>query len=420
MALEFGFGVVQWLAADAAGTNYVVSSLSFEPKAIRFYWVGSALLTDGTSSTNHLRRGVGFATSTSDRRCVGSFSEDNVGNAVCGVGYRTDAIAVLLDGTTTPTAMLDITAISSSGFTLTVDDQSPVDIIIAWEAWGGSDITNAATGEIAEPAATGDVDYTVTGSFQPNVVLFAGCKVTGSAPSAEAIDSGFCVGFASSGSSANNVLVSGNSDDGSATMETDGYALDGECLAQITEGGGNPNARATMTQFNSDGFRLNWIARATTGRKNIYLAIKGGRWQVGTVTIGNSIGNTVKITTPFQPKGLSLITAAKTEDSAGTSSSVDRVGFGTGTSPSARHTFTVQDADTPTVSEIITQGEYDQVLCTAALSTNVIDISSVDSDGITLIRDGTGSMGWMGYLTFGDNAVGRIPRGTSIGHPFIV
>lgn len=419
MALEFAHGAVQWLSADAATTVYTISGLSFQPKALRFYWVGIGSSTDVlTEITVHIRRGVGFATSTSDRRCVGVQDQDNVGTSVCTTGYRTDAVAMTLTSTPAADGLLDLNSITSDGFTLIVDDASPVNITVFWEAWGGSDITAAATGEIAEPAATGNVDYTVTGSFQPNVVMFAGVQATAAANTAARNDSGICVGFASSGNSADNVVLLGNCDDASNTTDSDGYCKTGECLAMIVVAGGNPNARAQMTQFNSDGFRLNWIARATTGRKNIYLAIKGGQWKAGSYTIDNQVVNNTATVSglAFQPVGLCLIGRTTAESTAGTSTINDTACMGTGSSTSSRRTMYVSDVDSPTVMEVRMGIQYDQVLggfgYTAASTTpgnSFYDISAINSDGFTIIVDTQQTVDprnneWQGYLTFGSEA----------------
>jgi hypothetical protein len=74
MALSFAHGAIQWAAADTVSTTKTVSGLSFEPKAIRFYWMGLGSATDvDTNMATNERRGIGFASSTSSRRCVGTF-----------------------------------------------------------------------------------------------------------------------------------------------------------------------------------------------------------------------------------------------------------------------------------------------------------------------------------------------------------
>lgn len=425
MALEFAHGAVQWLSSDAATTTYVVSGLGFQPKALRFYYVGIQSSTDSTSVATHGQVGVGFATSSSDRRCVSAYNQDGPTTTVCGAAYRTDAIAVVQDGTTTPTGLLDISSFDSGGFTLVVDDQTPQSITLFYEAWGGSDILNAATGEISEPASTGNVDYSVTGSFQPDVVMFAGGHCTGSANTTENTDFGICAGAASSGSTSNNYVHATWSVDASANTQTYRYGQGGECLAMGTIGGGNPDARATMTQFNSDGFRLNWIARGTTGRKSIYLAIRGARWTAGEFLIAAGVGSTAAISNgSYAPKGVSMCMIRNTEPTAGVAhTSASGWWLGTGTSTTSRRSMGYLEVNNQAAAATNIGVEYDQVVGDYLNPGRHLDIQSVDSFGYTIVRESMAEAAadyWQGYLMWGDAPPGRIPRGVSVGHPFII
>lgn len=415
MALKFAHGAIQWQSADVATTTYQVSGLTFQPKALRFYWVGIGSASDSASQAVHSRRGMGFATSTSDRRCVGSQDQDTAATSVCTTGYRTDCVAMTLTSTPAADGLLDISAIASDGFTLIVDDQAPVNITVFWEAWGDTagEIVTAATGEIAEPAATGNQDYTVTGwgttpSDGGACVFFAGVQATAAAQTAARNDSGFFVGAASGQTAANNIVVMGNMDDAFGTADTDGYALDGECLAMCTVGGGSPSSRATLTLFNANGFRLNWLARAVTSRKSIYLAIVGGNWQAGSYTIdGSSASATATVSQlPFLPVGVSLMGRMSTEQTSPTGATEDRIGLGTGSSASNRRAMGVWSEDGPTAMEIDTVVEYDSVLAfpsaTGTLAASY-DINAWNSDGFEIIVDTAGGVAseWQGYVAFG-------------------
>src|SRR5262245_15966699 len=116
MALEFAHGAIQWLAADAATTTYTVSGLSFQPKALRFYWVGLQSSTDAVSQTVNERRGIGFAVDTSNRRSIGTFNQDTAASANCGAAARNDCVACTTDGAGASDGRLDLNAINSDGF----------------------------------------------------------------------------------------------------------------------------------------------------------------------------------------------------------------------------------------------------------------------------------------------------------------
>lgn len=407
-------GAVQWLSADGVSTTYLVSGLPFQPKALRFYWVGLQSAADAVSEAVNERRGVGFAVSTTERRSIGTFCQDTAGTSNCGAAARNDCVVCTTDGAGASDGRLDLDAILADGFRLIVDDAAPANVTIFWEAWGGPDITVAVVGDIAEPGATGDQDYTVAGfqaGAQDQVVMFAGCQSTAALNTDAATDSGLHVGFATAQAG---VTVCGNSDDASTAMDTDGYCRSGECVSMIVVAGGNPDARASLTQWNEGGFRLNWAARALTNRRTVFLAIKGGSWAVGAYTIaGNSGGATATVSgLPFRPIGVSLVGRMTTEQAAGTSSANDRIGFGSGESPESRRSMGLldEDATASSAAEVNTTLQYDQVLCypsTAGALLSAYDLNAMNPDGFQVIVDTAGGVAseWQGYLAFGDKVV---------------
>lgn len=422
VALSFAHGAIQWLAADAATTVYTVSGLSFQPKALRFYWCGLQSATDAASEGVDQRRGIGFAVSTSARRCVGTFSDDTAATSACASFAANDCVVGTVDAAGTRDGELDLNSITSDGFTLIVDDQGVANITVFWEAWGGSDISVAVVGDLAEPASSGNQDYTVTGFVAgavDQVVMFAGVQCDQAINSSKVEASGLSVGFASSGTAADNIVVFGNADHASAAMDTDGYCHEDECIAMCSPAGAAVcNVRATMTQYNTDGFRLNWIEVNVTNRRSIFLAIKGGRWDVGSYTINGNTGNATATVSglSFAPVGISLIGRMTTEDAADVVGANDRIGIGSGSSTSSRRSMGMLDEDATASSacEIDTVLEYDSVLCfpsTAGALLSAYDINAMNSDGFQIIVDTAGGVAseWQGYLAFGDAPTVTVP-----------
>ena len=419
MALEYAHGAIQWLAADVATTTYTVSGLAFQPKALRFFCVGHQSATDAATATVDLRMSVGFAVSTSSRRCVAIFDDDGAASMDCGAGLRDDCVIATIIGAGTFDGMLDLNAINSDGFSLIVDDAAPVNITVFWEAWGGSDITVAALVDIAEPAATGNQSYTATGFTSDGanqVVMFAGCQSTAAANTGAAADAGLCIGYATGTGATAQIVAAINQDDGSNTADTDGYALSSECLAMIALAGGNPNARAAINAWATNGFQLNWIAIATTNRRYIAMAIKGGQWAVGESTIDvDTVNNTSMVSgLAFQPIGFSLVSESRTESTAGTSSTTGMLTNGCASSTTSRRALGMLDenATASSVCEVDLAIEYDGAMVrpsNAGALTWVIDVNAVNSDGFQLIVDsavsGEGVI-WYGYLAFASAAAG--------------
>jgi hypothetical protein len=323
MALRYAFGAFVWNTADAAGTNYS-HTLAWSPKAMRFWLSGQTGLTN-TWSRRDVRACQGFAASPSDRRCMGVYSQDAAGSSNCGLVNQADAILATCDGNGNVTGLLDITSMSA-GFQATVDQQGPVDLTVFWEAWYWDGSAVACTGEITEPAATGNQDYVTSAAVPVGLAFFSMAQTTTAAPTVSAADSSFCIGVASGPS--NQWVFAHNADDASPTMDTDKYARSDECIAIIVVAGGNPNARATWVQKNSDGFRLNWLARNGT-RKVHYLAIPdtAGPLAAGTFTLNRqTVGNTATVSgLPFTPTAMMFCGHGSPEQAAGTSTGVFNV-----------------------------------------------------------------------------------------------
>jgi hypothetical protein len=412
MALEFAHGVVQWLAADAATTTYTVSGLPFQPKALRFTWVGIQSATDANSAAVSAHRGVGFAVSATQRRSCGTSSVDASAASNCGSVASNDCIACTTDSNGARNGLLDLNSITSDGFVLIVNDAAPANLSVSWEAWGGTDITVASVGDIAEPAATGNQDYTVTGfvaAATDQVVLLAGVRSIAALNTAEAGVSNLYAGCASSGSAGNNIVLSGAAADASATMVTRGYGLTNECLFTMDSAATTVSSRATMTQFGTNNFRLNWLNVGRTNRRSIFLAIKGGAWAAGGYTIDASTLNATATVSglSFAPNGVSLLGRGDIQNTSPSLRTDDRMAFGCGSGPTSRRSLAMWDENGTANCEIDTTIQYDQVLAIPSAAGGLLsafDIDAMLSDGFRIIVDVAGGAAseWQGYLTFGN------------------
>ena len=146
MALEYGAGRFQWASGDAGGTTYVVSDLAFQPKALKF-WTNGQNGPDA-SANGWYSWSMGFANSTTNRACITGFSANNSAAAACTREANTSAILTVNNNSTTQDGGLDLSAISSTGFTAIVRNQVANTVTVHWEAWGGSDITGTTVYKI--------------------------------------------------------------------------------------------------------------------------------------------------------------------------------------------------------------------------------------------------------------------------------
>jgi hypothetical protein len=418
MALSFSHGSVQWLTSQTLGTTIAVTGLGFQPKAIRFYWTGiqSTSPTNAVSGANDMRTGIGFAVSAASRRCVGIFDDDGIATpSNSGAIARNDAVVVTVNGAGTTTGLLDISSIDADGFTLIVDDVAVVNLTVNYEAWGGTDITVAVIGDIAEPAATGTQNYTVTGFAADGVdqcVMFAGCQSTAALNTGASTDAGLMVGFATSTDITQQVVIVGNSDDASDPTDTDGYSYEGQCVSMIpVAGGANTNASATLSAWGTNQFTLNWSARATSNRRYIYLAIKGGKWRAGDYAIDSTtVGNTASVTgLPLDLVGISFFSRDTAISTVNTTTADNILLFGSASGTASRRALGVNSDNgvDPTVVNTIIR--YDACLAAPTFGgavNTLYDISVFGTNNFTVIVDDAGTVATVQqyYLAFGNTS----------------
>ena len=415
MAFNFARGTIQWQSADVATTTYTVSGLSFQPKALMFVTTGIGSSTDAANQTADWQSNIGFALSTSDRRCIHGFANDADGTARAQMAYRNDAVAAQsAHADSDTTGELDLNSITSDGFTLIVDDQGLQNLTVEWYAWGGSDLTAYEIFELTEPAATGNTETNLTGAFQPDVLILAGSNLAAGPPTFLATaDTTMMLGFASGPASTEQVVIATNDDDAAGTMDTDGYIRGGEVLALITNGGGNPNTRASLASFDVDGFTLNYAATANTSRRTIGLAMQGGQWAAGGYTIDGNTGSATATVSglAFQPIGGIGFTKGTTQSTAGTSTAEAKISIGGWTSTSDRSALGVWNENATLATEVDHVVEYDAFLAlptNAGAAASAFDLSAITSDGFTVVVDTAGGVAseYHGYLVFASPAGG--------------
>jgi hypothetical protein len=413
MGLECSVHAVQWLAADPATTTYDITT-TFEAKAAIAFCMGLGSETDLFSNTVHSRRSIGFGTTTSNRRSVTTQDQNAADPTVCTAGYRDDCLIHLVTSTPAVDGRLDINAISSTLFQLIVDQQAPVNISVFIMLIGGSDIRLALAGDTPEPGATGDQDYSVPGfvasSNEDQVVFFAGVNATGASPAAERQDSTFYIG-AAGGDTLNNVVSLGASRDAQATSSTGRYGRSGDCLARFS--GGALDARASLTQFGTDNFRLNWAERTTTDRRGIFLAIKGGRWRVGEYIVNATVlGARIKVKTGFEPRGILAMTERGTESASDTGASIDWFALGIGTSTSSRMTQGTLSNTGAAAAAVSLAIDYSLLMTNASVAAveQENDIAEIARDSFTVENDIADTDAqidtWNGFVACGNRHTG--------------
>jgi hypothetical protein len=392
----------------AAGNTVVVSGLGFQPKVVIFYYVGRSGAVDAVGRASHFS-GFGFCAGTADRRacCFNSIDAAAAGDAS---HYHTDAAAIVsCDNAGAIDGALDLQSFDTDGFTLVIDDAFPRDQRVGFLALGGDDITNAATGLINVGTPTGNLDITV--GFQPDVVFFFGIGLN-TDPPAGGVDASGCFGLAVSASQ--QFVWEGLSDDGSATMDTESYCNDLECLAMAALAGGGLSHRSSFVGMISTGFTINRLEQTAVGRRFHYLAIKGGRYAAGSVlTQMDTVTDIVVSGLAFQPRGGLLVSHCKAESTQDTVQDHNELSVGAFSSASQRNAQALLDEHSVADAEVSTALEFDAVyanISTASAIEGLMDVKSVDAGGVTFIMDDADpAQSFVGYLLVGDAPVGGGP-----------
>jgi hypothetical protein len=388
---------------DIAGTTVVVTGLSFEPKVVIFWWNGrsDAGASDASGAGTH-RLGVGFAVSSSDRRCVTTLSVNGAATSITKRGHYNDACVVILDDTGAVDGILDFQSMDSDGFTLVVDDQFSTAFRVHCLALGGTDITDVATGQFQEPGATGNQDITSL-SFKPDFIFPISVGET-AAPNATGADSTISIGAAIS--STKQGVVAGGANDAVTTSQAVKYGTQGSgCITLFNSGVSAIDAEASLSEFLPNGFRLNWSSRAST-RYIHFLAIKGGSYDIGEITTLTDTVTDIVITNGFLPSGGMILSHMSTESASIGVSQQLSLGIWNFLGTTRRAVLSVSDRDAVGTTDVNTSSMWTEVYRNEATAGGTLialmDIKSIQTDGFTCIMDDAESgnrFAW--HVTFG-------------------
>lgn len=385
------------ITTQAAGNTVSVSGLfgvDVAPKVVFFFWNGRTDTIDALGRADILP-GFGHAISTTDRRYTASAADDASasevarrmqGNAAC-IGVCTPAGAI--DG------LADLQSMDSGsggGFTLVIDDQFTADYTIGYWALAGDEIVNVAGNNFTKATVTGNQDVDQL-SFIPNFILFFS---TGQTTIDNSLVSDVEIMIGAAKSSSNRYVVVGKSDNGATTSRNARYAYNGECLASFAS---NPNSgledRADFVEFHTNGFRINWLENAGTGKIINYVAIEFA--SANNVVLGDLLTQTDTTTDivengfSFQPSGalfLSHMEAVSTQDTKQNDYALSIGAFNSTTSRLAMAATEDHDAADMICTTGISFDEVYQSISPAGASLDgEMDIKSVEGDGFTNIMD---------------------------------
>jgi hypothetical protein len=410
----------------AVSSTVVVSGVGFKPNCVIFWWSNRTVTTDTQSTATEATIGVGWMLNdnsdgapTARRAAVGGSADaatsgdtwSRMQNDACVVAMAAGAVIGILDGS----------VFGSDGFTLIVDDAFPASVRIHYMALAGADLTNFASGRSVLPTATGTVDYTGPG-FQPDFVLCVGCR--GTSENADQTHHVFTVGAGIS--TTKRGTIAGVSLDGNTTMFADGYGLSTEMMAFGTPAAASPQvieARADFSAFLSNGFQLNWTeVPGVATCQFMWLAIKGGQWDVYEALTQTDTTTDITATHGFQPRGGMVLSAQRAESTADANTAHLALSVGAYDSDTSERCAFILDTDNVGTSLCAQGQEHDSVYGSFVTATQALDgIMHVNSIGATAtvfrMSDADASQRWFFGWAVGDNAAvgGDVYTGRGIG-----
>lgn len=406
------------------GATFDCTGFGFQPKAVLLFWNGRSEATD-TVGLLDSHAGIGCAISTTMRFASNTFYDQGTTNCIVGSRYTNAGCMLTNDATGAETGRVDFDSFLADGVRFVIDDVLVADIKVMVVAFGGTDLTNVFAGTYLTGTATGNVDFTGVG-FDPGddslCIFFNNALDHGAAPPSNPEDIAapmFGAARTKTGS-IQQFVTTINSDDDSATMDTDSHSIDGICLASMDQVGDvGLGVRASFVQSITDGFRLNIAELAGAfDRQFFVLILKGGQYHLGDLTTQlDTTTDMVESGFGFQPKGALFIShclAKSTSDTTQAGAQLS-IGFCTSTTDEIALGFHDENGtgNMETEAAIRYSDVYVNLDAAAGVEGAMRAQSFPDSDGFTMrMSDADPSATFVWYIAFGDAAAGAAGQPT--------
>ncbi len=388
----------------AAATNTVtVSGLGFTPVAVIFWWSGRTDSTDASGGATAIE-GVGFAVSTTDRRCVCGWSEDAQGTSNS-ANYQSEAACIIEIDDGGLVGAADVSAFNSGEFVVVIDTQFTTDLRVSYLALGG-EINSAETGSFVV-ASAGNLDVATTDV--PECVLFIATRQA-TATEAGGVHNQVTLMGAATGPS-NEFTTSVFDRDARTTTIAYGYTYGAECCSSARPTGlGEPESRCEFTDFapvSGNGFSVE-VLEAANDRAYYFLALAGGDYHVGDFVTATDTSNFSQTGVGFEPVAVMFASNCKAEDAQDVTGAETKHSLGAATSATERTAQAFSSQNGLATSEVFTAIEHDELYVRPDLADGVeglMDLVSMDSDGFTTVMDDADpGAAFVGFIAFGPAA----------------
>jgi len=277
----------------------VFNTVDFRPSAGLIWGVNAG---NGTTVTDHLYFSFGAFASDSGQASVSTFSEANKVLSTNTIRrHNNSKIISMIDdvgGSTSIIFEADLRSINSSGIALNWSTLDSTGVIFSYILWGGDEITNTSLFEMVSSTGVVESGYSGVG-FQPDAGIFFSVLQSGTQSNAN--NTSFSLGFADGTTQGSTTWESENN---IFQSEIAGIQSFGNILIEMGTPGGGDNDEiiqsGRLTEFNSDGYKVQWEKESSLSFTSWGLLFKGGNFQVGSGLQKTSAGEKGHSTT-FTP-----------------------------------------------------------------------------------------------------------------------
>jgi hypothetical protein len=348
----------------------------------------------GGSSVRH---STGFATGTAARRCYAGQTNSQGLPSDTDRTWRNDAIAVVLDGVGAVSGLVDYNGEVTNGFQLIIDDQLPGDRIVLWMAIWGEELVHAIH-DFTSPSVTGNQDYNValnlvTGQ-NDKAVLFVGGP--NAAANTVTVHNRQMIGAAAGDTPANGVTLFCSEDNANPTIEYS-YGRLGECIA-MSNAADEISERAALTQWNADGFRLNWSEVNGTAGLLRYsaLVLQGPQLALWDILSRTDTTQTDEVV-GFDPLGIMALSHSRAQSASDTVDATAQLSVGFATGATSRSVSIEMTQDNVSTNSSVVQSLRTDAFYASLPTSSVTDVDalmdlvdmSVGGGGFTYVMDDT-------------------------------
>ena len=385
------------------GTDVISHSMSDTPD-ILIFWT-TAQTAAGFDA--HYIYSMGFSDATR-HKAVSMCSEDAQSMSDTGRRFSIDKCIHIFTSNGATEAEADISAVSSTNFTVNWTTNGGGADIVHYMVFSGSDLTVSEVGEFTANTVTGNqvVSHTNSPTDGYDIYMFLAARaVNNSIASGGEIAMGFVTG------ATNEAAMAVVSEHNRGTSDTFRFQGVNRCIVEEIVTSGAIDAEAEFVSKQATDFTINWIDAPANADLIAFMGIKGGQHHVNNFTEPGSTGTQDITDVGFLPKGYMLATYCR--DAQATVQTQNKTSFG-GTDGTTEGVLSTRDGDNLGTTEADTnESTADIFRIIADTGDTIIDEanhSALLSNGFQINWSNIGSVAQIFYWTFGDAAAAPARR----------